>query len=503
MAHLLNLAPSPAALIESLRDIGYSMDTALADVIDNSITACANSVWIEFDWNAGTPWVAIVDNGKGMNANELKAAMRFGCISPLQERSPEDLGRFGLGMKTASFSQCQHLTVFSKCNQSASCCEWNLESLRVSNDDLWMLQVHDKDPLLACDLLPILNDRYLSSSNSGTIVLWRNLDRLDKRDANLKQEVVFGEILDHAKRHLELVFHRFLSPDPGGLKIDVWMNANKLQAFNPFNPSHPATQELPEQIFKIDGETISVQPYVLPHNNKTSPKGYRQYQGEGGYLHNQGFYIYRNKRLIINGTWFRLLKKAELTKLLRVRVDIPNSLDHLWSIDVRKSHACPPSRIRERLKQIISRIECHGKRVYEQRGSKLQSSVDFPLWERRASESSLSYEINHSHPLIQQLLGDLSSEHHPHFKDLLAALENCLPISLLYNDVANHPEQVQPPELSHVQIENLLNRYIAFLWSDQELPEDCLHQLLSTEPFASHKEETKQVLTEWGWPNEK
>jgi len=128
MKYIDDLRPDPASLIESMRDIGYSMETAVADLIDNSITAGASNIDIRFSWNDGDPWLAIVDDGYGMDSDELTNAMRLGSKNPLEERDKEDLGRYGLGLKTASFSQCRKLTVISKVGESIEGREWNLNS---------------------------------------------------------------------------------------------------------------------------------------------------------------------------------------------------------------------------------------------------------------------------------------------------------------------------------------------------------------------------------------
>ncbi|MEA2095703.1 MAG: ATP-binding protein, partial [Candidatus Cloacimonadota bacterium] len=331
--NFLNIQPSPSALVQSLRDIGYSMESAIADVIDNSITAEAKNIHVNFAWNDGNPWIAVSDDGHGMTSAELTDAMRLGSKSPLEERNHNDLGRFGLGLKTASFSQCRQLTLVSSKSGMLSCREWDLDLIKEDPASGWRLKVL-VDPEMQqnkhiANLLPFIHHR-------GTIVLWRKLDRYD----GLEKKI--NSLVERTRKHLEMIFHRFLLPSRGKKRINISLNNDHLVAFNPFNPLHPATQELPEQSIHVEGQSVKVQPYVLPHYNKISRDEYEKYSGAGGYLQNQGFYVYRNRRLIIKGTWFRLIKKEELTKLLRVQIDIPNSLDHLWKIDVKKSHASPP-----------------------------------------------------------------------------------------------------------------------------------------------------------------
>ncbi|MBU2628967.1 MAG: ATP-binding protein, partial [Proteobacteria bacterium] len=305
MKEFLIVQPHPSALVQSLRDIGYSMESAIADVIDNSITAEAKNINVNFAWNKENPWIAVVDDGCGMTPAELTDAMRLGSRNPMEERSSEDLGRFGLGLKTASFSQCRQLTLISRKEGMLAGREWDLDLIEENPDNGWRLRVLEG--------FEIQQDKYIAGllslvPQSGTIVLMRKLDRYDGLEKKL------NSLVEQTRIHLELVFHRFLSPRRGKKRINIFLNNGPLTAFNPFNLSHAATQELPEQSIHVNEQSVNVQPYVLPHYNKTSREEYQKYSCSGGYLQNQGFYVYRNRRLIIKGTWFRLIKKEELTK---------------------------------------------------------------------------------------------------------------------------------------------------------------------------------------------
>ncbi|MGF1817104.1 ATP-binding protein, partial [Vibrio splendidus] len=366
------LEPSPSSLMESLRDIGYSMETALADVIDNSITAEASRIDIRFSWNSAKPWLAIQDNGHGMTEAELLYAMRLGSDNPLNERSENDLGRFGLGLKTASFSQCRQLTVITKKNNTLSVMEWDLDLITDNPTTGWKIKILGREDLNELTEITELLEG-LENDNSGTVVVWRKIDRLDTFDSQAIRERKLNNLVDNSRNHIELTFHRFLNAGAGNKSIKMYINGDQLTGVDPFNTSHLATLELPKQPIYVDSKEITVQPYILPHYSKVSAQDYERFAGEGGYLHNQGFYVYRNKRLIIKSTWFRLMPKEELTKLIRVRVDIPNSLDHIWKIDVKKSNANPPESVRKGLKQIISEVEYSGRRVFKQKGRRLKS----------------------------------------------------------------------------------------------------------------------------------
>lgn len=496
---IVNLSPSPASLIESLRDIGYSTETAIADVIDNSITARSTKIQLRFSWNSGAPWLAIIDDGYGMAQSELINAMRFGSMNPLETRSTDDLGRFGLGMKTASFSQCRCLTVLSKMEDQVSACQWDLEVIAKEANGDWKLGVLGSSTIQSHYVLGPLCHEYLDRVESGTIVLWENFDRVDELGSPKHKEKSFNSIIYDSRKHIELVFHRYLSPGPGGKRISISMNGDDLTGFNPFNPNHLATQELEQQQIRLNGEIIVVQPYILPHHNKVSKAEYKNYSGLGGYLHNQGFYIYRNRRLIIKGTWFRLIKKEELNKLIRIRVDIPNSIDHLWKINVKKSYASPPEAIKKELRQVIERIEVAGKKVFKQKGKNLSSGIENPVWNRKAVGGTIVYEVNREHPIISQLVENASPSQKELLKHLLKMIEGSFPIDLFFNDIASKPEQVGNPELDDTSFESLVDIFMKS-WTSSGIREpEAVNHLLSTDPFASNKVLTEKILRKKGY----
>jgi len=494
----INLPPNPSSFIESVRHFGYSMETAVADIIDNSITAKARHIDIRFAWDSGNPWLAIVDDGYGMTKDELVVAMRFGSRNPKLVRDSDDLGRFGIGLKTASLSQCRHLSVISKKSNEVSGCEWDIDKFESEENDKWPLGFITYDEIRVDNILFEIYRDLLENSKSGTIVLWKIFDRIEERGVASTRERYFNSLIDNTRKHLELVFHRFLNPDPGSKKITISMNGNLLEAFNPFNPRNIATQELTEQIFRIDNDQIRIQAYVLPHHNKVPREEYEKYEGEGGYVQNQGFYVYRNRRLLINGTWFQLRKKDEMSKLIRIRVDIPNTLDHLWKINVLKSGVTPPDIVRRDLKRILGSIEIRGKKVYTQRGHRITSSVITPVWNRIAVGGQIMYRINRKHLLLQQLLNDTNPEKRGFIENIISTIEGSFPTDLFYSDVAGSPEQVQNIEFTLEQLEKLLDVFIPLISSNDSLTSEELKTLLTTDPFASNTESTITILKEKG-----
>ncbi len=434
----VSLSPLPSALLESLRSIGYTLETALADLVDNSITARARRISVRYLWNNGKPWIAVCDDGQGMSAAELPEAMRLGSRNPNEKRSVNDLGRFGLGMKTASISQCRQMTVISRNDGEISGCKWDLDAIAASNSAKWEATVLEEVGMSGDRVLAELIRQYLPTGKSGTIVLWHELDP-DLGDPNSPSgEARFSAHMDAARKHLELVFHRFLAPALHQKKLSIDFNATILQAFDPFGSPVPARQELTAERITINSEVILVQPYVLPHQTKAaSLDEYHRLAGEEGYLQNQGFYVYRNQRLIIKATWFRLIPKDELNKLIRIRVDIPNSLDHLWRIDVKKSQASPPEPVRRELRRIIQKISGSGRVVFTNRATKIRNRKVTPVWGREVVEGRVRYLVNEEHPIIQGLLKELSDAKIRCLRACFELINSTFPYDMYYADAAD------------------------------------------------------------------
>ena len=223
-------APRASILIESMRDIGYSLETALADVIDNSITAGARTIQVHVDSIGADVKIAIVDDGSGMGAAELLESMRLGSRNPREKRPIRDLGRFGLGLKTASFSQCRRLTVVARQSGVTSAATWDLDY--VARHDKWAL-------LTRSDVNAIPFIEHLGAD--GALVVWEKLDRAVEQEGTESGRKHFVRRLDDARQHLELVFHRYLAGETGLPRVKILVNDLPLKPFDPFNSSHTAT----------------------------------------------------------------------------------------------------------------------------------------------------------------------------------------------------------------------------------------------------------------------
>lgn len=482
---LLELTPSPEALISSLRDIGYSFQTAIADLIDNSITAQAQRIDIVALWNQGHPTVAVIDDGGGMDKDSLCAAMRFGSTSPLEIRSANDMGRFGLGLKTASISQCLKLQVLSKKDGSAWNAIWDLDRICRNHETSWQIALEEENAL-SDPRLRELSGKYLSGRESGTIVLWSRMDRLEEDATNDS----FNSMVAALHRHLGLTFHRLLKAKHGkGAGIEIFVNNRSVEAFDPFNEGNLACQTFPEETISIDGAKIKAQAFVLPHFSKTTAEEYERFGGADGYRGSQGFYVYRNQRLIISGTWFRLRPRAELTKLVRIRVDIPNSLDSIWKIDIKKSGADLPEKVRKELAKVYGLALKRNEAVINRRGYQIPSTVGEPLWNRREVDKTISYSVNRDSYAFRNLLNDMPDERKEQFLSFVRLLESRLPTEQLYADICDRPKSMQQPVLTADILDFYLDCYL------ESHPDATEEEILSVDPFFLYEEDMKRLWT--------
>lgn len=480
------LAPSAPFLLESMRAIGYSPQTAIADLVDNSVTANATRVYLRFP--PGPPsFVALLDDGDGMTESELEAAMRHGSRHPSEMRPANDLGRFGLGLKTASMSQCRELTVVSIKNGLASALCWDLDVVATTN--AWT--VIRLSPF-EIEQLPHFAD--LKNFGKGTMVLWRKLDRLAAGDVGTG--AVLGERIALVTEHLSSVFHRFLSGDARKPALRIAINGNFLPARDPFLVDS-GSEKGPEEVIDLDGHKITVQAYTLPHIARLSREQVERAGGDHGLRRNQGFYVYRNKRLIVSGTWFRLHHQEELAKLTRVRVDVPNSLDHLWTLDVKKSDAAPPAIVRDRLRQLMPRFVGRSKDVLSWSGRVRPPAGVKPMWNRIEQNGGVRYEVNFDNPLVRSVL-DRSEGSQAELTGLLRAISASLPLEGIYNDRASermgHKLGREAQEELAATLEESLRGMLATFPEGSENRAGLLAALPGIEPFARYQEITSKII---------
>ena len=473
-------------MIEALRGLGYSTGTALADIIDNSIAARADSVDILFNWSGNESAVTLLDNGEGLDEHELDCAMRLGERSPLDERAAHDLGRFGLGLKTASFSQCRRLTVASRKTGRTSCLRWDLDVLAASKDDGWYLLEGAADG--SEDLLTSLD-----SLDRGTLVLWEKLDRI-VTSGFCEQD--FLDLVDRVERHLAMVFHRFLDKPRPRLRLTI--NGRLVEPWDPFLTGHPATWSSPIVHVATEGGTVDVQCHVLPHKDRLDAREHDLAGGTEGWTAQQGFYVYRNERLLVAGSWLGLGRgrswtKEEAHRLARIRLDISNTADADWKIDVRKSMARPPVSIRERLMRLAEDTRSRARRVFAHRGQAVRMRNGEPVaqaWRAEHFSGGIRYRIDSNHPAVRVVIEDAGAIE-PQVRAMLRVIEETIPVQRIWLDTAEAREAPragfagEPPAevvsiLSVIYRNMVLRRGLA--------PALARERLLRTEPFNNYPE---------------
>lgn len=484
---VISTPPVASTLLEAMRAFGYSFEAAVADLVDNSVAATANRVDVLFP-PEGEAYLAILDDGVGMTPLELVAAMRHGSRSSLDPRSERDLGRFGLGLKTASLSQARKLTVVSKQGDVVAGAEWDLDAVSRLKD--WALLSLDKAD---CAAVPMFER--LAALASGTLVIWRTLDRALAGESS-PLHALRGHI-DRTRAHLSLVFHRYLEGARPDLRITI--NGLPVAPLDPFLRSRTGRQSMPPEVLTVQGHRVLVEAHVLPHISKLSAAEIAQAGGEDGLRRNQGFYVYRNRRLVIWGTWFRLARQEEMTKLARVIVDIPNSLDHLWSLDVKKSTAYPPEQVRIALKQIVDRIADGSRRVYTFRGNVAQKNGVVHVWQRvELRAARFRYQINRQHHLFDALRHVIPEEQAGLLERFVQVVEENLPYEAVYADMAGdlQPGASLPAKEVEEQLRDTAFRLLQALSGDPEARRATLGQLQMMEPFSRHPDITAKIKEE-------
>ncbi|MBS1730112.1 MAG: ATP-binding protein [Bacteroidetes bacterium] len=470
----VSAVPEASSMIETFRAIGYNIETAVADVIDNSISANAKNVWVNFEWLGSKTWLSIKDDGFGMNDSELIQAMRPGSKNPLQDRESKDLGRFGLGLKTASFSQARKLTVISKKSDYNSV-YWTWDLDFVNQTGKWELIKY----------LPYEKfEKDLSGLVSGTIVIWNEIDRVVK---NFKQDDnkaldKFLLIMEQVKKHLSMVFHKFIESG----KINIYFQDQRIEPWNPFLLDESSTQIFPEE--RIQNGVVKIEGYVLPHKSKISEEKYKQAEGAKGWNEQQGFYIYRNERLLLAGDWLGLFRKEEHYKLTRIQIELPNTLDAEWQIDIKKSVARPPLIFREQIKAYAMKVRAQAVEVYRHKGKNVKPILGqkfVPLWLDHKRGDKWFYKINREHPVIEKVKEEARNEPNKAVEILIKFIEETIPTKSIFIKESEVPElQGKPFEgIDQEIIRNTMQAMYSNLIGQGKTDEQAKAIIANIEPF--------------------
>ena len=475
-----------AHLMESMRAVGYSLETAIADIIDNSISASATNIQIDFSMDVDPQYLSILDDGCGMSPEVARNAMRLAGISASSIRAENDLGRFGLGLKTASLSQCRHMTVITKADGLLTGLVWDLDHMITRNE--WSLIVLDR-----WEMNDVWHFDRLNSQDHGTLVVWTNFDRISAPVERISAE--FDSQMITARDHLALIFHQFLNGDYSYPKVQILINSELIKGFDPFLSHSIGTQISPLETIVVEGVAIDLQPYTLPYLSKMSENQRRLAQAPGPLRDSQGFYIYRGGRLVIWGTWFRLLPKSEGGKLARVKVDVPNSLDHLWSLDIKKSTAVPPLEVRDHLKRFAVDLAAPSEKAIGFRGRKQKSNDDVArVWDVIIDRDTFRYRINRDHPLLQRVQESLAPSDIQSLESALEIIELYFPSQDLVSRFSK--DQISSNESEEVVIKDQLLSLWAAGNDGLGSPTEFVDWIIGFEPWNQFRT-SPEVLVNW------
>ncbi|WP_100644075.1 ATP-binding protein [Alteromonas facilis] len=469
--------PDSSALMATARSFGnYNLSAALADLIDNSIKAKASEVDINFLPVDGDVIVTIRDDGCGMTGDELKKAMKPASSHPEEERSQDDLGRFGWGMKSASLSQSRVMKVVSWTREGIVAAGWDIDDITD-----WGMDYYENDEAL--DILDIS-----PTTDSGTEVRWERTDRLLQNSGHEPFENALTHLISTSIESLALVFHRYLLGD-SSKKLTIKINGTALPTIDPFLKTHPATQCMDkESIVMANSEKISLQPFVLPHFSKLTQQEQRLLGGAEGMIKNQGFYVYRNKRLIIHGTWFKLIPHRDISQLTRIQVDLPNSVDHDWRITLDKSGAQLPNELKTHLRHIVKKFNRRSHSVHRKKGVVVRTLDRSPVWNRIVRNGQIKYTINREHPLLVSLINHTRDEAEEFdIESVLTLLESYFPTDTFISDASKG--ELNQTITNEEDFESLVMHALVSYVQSHSAPhklKNFLEYLRPVEPFASH-----------------
>jgi hypothetical protein len=393
----MEVPPNAENLINSLRSMGYQLETALADIVDNCIAASSTKIDIKFKWNNSKCAISILDNGIGMLENELIQALTFASKNISQERDSNDLGRFGLGLKSASLSQARVLEVYSKKEEVISSFSWNLNEIEKANDGLWTLS--------KCEI-PLSEQSEIFSHPSGTLVLWKDIDGIFSPGFG---ENSFLDLIDIVESHLSLTFHRFIED---GLIIRI--NGKEILPFNPFNDI-PAYYTSPSENIGVSNEPVFVKAYLYMPTDAIKPNS-------------DSCYIFRGNRLLYSGGWLGInVSKNIKSSPTKLAIEITNKSDKEWSIDIIKSKANLPILVKNKITIYLKTIN---KMIYKPpRKDRILTGIVEDLWVRKDQERS-GFKLNRNSRRIIDFVEALPEKLKSQLVELLNEIESSVPLKV-------------------------------------------------------------------------
>ena len=445
--------PSPKSLIKTLMRVGYDFNMAVGDIVDNSISADAKNIRIFTSLDPQYPTFSIYDDGWGMSEKELYENMKLAAKDPSLERDKNDLGRFGSGMKTASFSQARKLIVISKKKGSKICgAYWDIDEIESS--DSW-------------EVLMSLSEEEINSiygfdkdmlSETGTVIIWHKIISF-KETQHTSLENIIANTIDSMSRYLSLHFHKFMQLND---KVSFFVNQRKLSPINPFIKGKGSMDLTPENIRGKKGN-VEIKPHVLPHPQYLSQSQIDKLGGIDAIYKNQGLYIYRASRLIIAGGWMGLSSRNILGNLARVEVNIPASLDDEWSTDVKKSSLQLPVMVQKKLKQICQQPIKKSRGEHMHRGKKEEVNEYWFINENK-QDNTTKYEVHLKNNELVEIAEKMTRANRTKLKEFLRNLSKYLPVNHIFSRIGKSPKSVNQ-ENALLELPKDIEEKLKKLWS--------------------------------------
>lgn len=427
--------PNPEFLIKSIAEQGYSLETALADLMDNSITANASRIEVLTKIDEEPFTLFLSDNGDGMSKDSLKRNMQFPSKSPEDSRESNDLGRFGLGLKTASFSQTRAFTVLSRKKGSAffSGLTWDVKHLKDSGNWEMIINSDEEIAKILEQYNNISNDHQNSSADfiPNTIVVWKGLYKFENfLDVKNKQDALKEEITNTTSEYLSIVFHKFMERQTN--RVDIRINNALVKPFNPF-PTDNSNLRALEPLHKEFGKDIvKIQGFVLPNTSikETKENSNPWTPHNKSLMDMEGLYIYRADRLILFGGWNGLIKKMPRLQLGRLKIDIGNKVDHLFHLNVAKSQINIPHDLKNSFLRAIVDLKTEAQKEYFNHGLKTFSHKptehSSELFYKTATNKGVLLRINDEFPLLKSLKNSLNGKQKAELNFILKMSSNLI-----------------------------------------------------------------------------
>lgn len=448
MSRIENLSPDPRSHVKTLMRIGYNMSSAVADILDNSITAESKNIEIYSPPGLEEPLISILDDGYGMDAEELIQNMRIGCKDPSIERGQGDLGRFGSGMKTASFSQARRLTVISKkIDEPIVAAVWDIDKIEETNS--WCLEILDEQEI---SLIPEI--KIDAKTSQGTQLIWEKLTCFQRGSHALDHDTELASHLSDLSKYLALHFHRFMG---GKNKCLFYLNKQKIEPIDPFMTKSDGYQEGRSERLRCKGGYIIIKTHVLPHFNRMNKQDMERLGGASGITQNQGLYIYRENRLINAGGWLGLAKNSQLGALARVQIDVPSSIDNEWSTDVKKSSLQLPPRVKKELRKFLSDPIKRSKRTHSYRGAVDTANKFWKICEDE-NKGTITYQFDPENEKLRSLLKGATGKHRLAIIQYLVSLSENIPLNHIYQKMSESPKDIEQDSIDLSLVESMINK---------------------------------------------